>query len=50
MFSGSFGGKTALEMFLEEGYNIKAAGQFRRAYLYGFEYIDVGGDTVRMVQ
>lgn len=27
--------------FLEEGYNAKAVGQFRRAYLYGLEYIDI---------
>lgn len=26
--------------FLESGYNVKAVGQFQRAYLYGFEYID----------
>lgn len=28
------------EKFQAEGYNAKAVGQFQRAYLYGFEYID----------
>lgn len=28
------------EQFLKEGYNVKTVGQFQRAYLYGFEYID----------
>ena len=28
-------------IFQAEGYNAKAVGQFQRAYLYGFEYIDM---------
>ncbi len=36
--------------FQENGYNVKAAGQFQRAYLYGFEYVDSLENRGRILQ